>query len=74
MKRMKKPKKLKSKSMASLVLRSEEAKWVTDMRAHYRQTGTYRAEDVRRVLGGPLEQVSGEEPSVFALACGLAHK
>jgi len=72
---MRKPKKkLRQKSTSSLPLKSEEARWVTDMRAHYRRTGTYRTEDVRRVLGGPLEQVSGEEPSTFAFACGLAQK
>ena len=31
--------------------------WVREMREHFLRTGTYRVEDVRRVLGDPASQV-----------------
>jgi len=33
------------------------AEWVLDMLDHYRRTGTYRAADLRRLLGDPTESV-----------------
>jgi hypothetical protein len=30
-----------------------QADWVRDMIDHYRRTGTYRAKDLRRLLGDP---------------------
>jgi hypothetical protein len=71
---MKKAKMPKSKTSTPLPAQPQEAGWVTDMRAYYLRTGTFRTEDVQRVLGGPLEQVSGPEPTQFAMACQAAHK
>jgi len=34
-----------------------EPQWVRDMKAHYAETGTYRPEDLRRVLGDPTRGV-----------------
>lgn len=41
-------------------LRSQQippAGWVQDMVDHYRRTGTYRPEDLRRLLGDPNKAV-----------------
>jgi hypothetical protein len=41
-------------------LRSQQippAEWVRDMIDHYRRTGTYRPEDLRRLLGDPNRAV-----------------
>ena len=35
-----------------------EASWIRDMRAHYAKTGTYRARDLRRLLGDPRKRVT----------------
>ena len=40
-----------------------------EMRQHYRETGTYRAEDIRRVLGDPVEGIGGPPLRVSGLAC-----
>jgi hypothetical protein len=37
--------------------RLPEPEWVREMKEHYAKTGTYRAEDVRRVLGDPRRGV-----------------
>ena len=34
-----------------------EPKWVREMKANYSKTGTYRPEDLRRVLGDPRRSV-----------------
>ena len=34
-----------------------EAAWVREMHAHFARTGSYRPQDVRRVLGNPQEGV-----------------
>jgi hypothetical protein len=34
-----------------------QADWVRDMIDHYRRTGTYRAKDLRRLLGDPNRSV-----------------
>jgi len=34
-----------------------EPDWIRQMREHYRRTGVYRVEDVRRVLGDPTKGV-----------------
>ena len=42
-----------------------EAGWVAEMRRHYALTGTYRPEDLRRLLGDPKRGVeSGPRASV----------
>lgn len=37
---------------------SSDPKWLSDMRDHFQQTGSYRIEDVYRVLGDPLVTVT----------------
>ena len=32
--------------------------WIKDMHAHYAMTGSYRSQDVRRVLGSPQQGVA----------------
>jgi len=34
-----------------------EAQWVREMREHFSKTGTYRPQDLRRVLGDPTVRV-----------------
>lgn len=36
---------------------AKEADWVTGMREHRSETGSYRRSDVRRVLGSPWDRV-----------------
>jgi hypothetical protein len=33
-----------------------EAEWVTQMRRHYAQTGAYKPQDLRRLLGDPNQR------------------
>jgi hypothetical protein len=48
------------------------AEWVEDMIDHYRRTGTYRAEDLHRLLGDPNKAVEvGPNKSLSAL---LSHR
>jgi hypothetical protein len=34
------------------------AEWVKDMQLHFARTGTYRPEDLQRLLGDPMQGVS----------------
>lgn len=36
---------------------NSEPKWVVEMHRHYREFGTFRASDLRRVLGDPRSHV-----------------
>jgi hypothetical protein len=36
------------------------AEWVRDMQEHFSKTGSYRAEDLQRVLGDPRKGVGAE--------------
>ncbi len=36
------------------------------MQEHYRETGSYRAQDLARVLGDPRQEVSGTVPAGYA--------
>jgi hypothetical protein len=40
--------------------------WIVKMQEHYRQTGTYRAEDLRRLLGDQRRGVSSDPNSTLA--------
>lgn len=43
------------------------AEWVRDMVEHYRRTGAYRSQDLRRLLGDPRKGVEvGPNPSLSA--------
>ena len=41
----------KGANLAELLANIPPPQWVVDMRRHYQETGRYRAEDVRRVIG-----------------------
>jgi hypothetical protein len=44
---------------------AQPPEWVRRMIEHYRQTGTYRPEDLRRLLGDPTRGVEvGPNPSL----------
>ncbi len=46
-----------------------QAQWVRDMIDHYRRTGAYRPEDLRRLLGDPNQAVEvgpNAQPSLFS--------
>ena len=51
--------------------RRHEADWVRNMKEHYAKTGTYRPEDLRRLLGDPTQraEIKSERsmPSYFAI-------
>jgi len=36
---------------------AQEARWVREMKEHYAKAGTYRPEDLRRLLGDPAKGV-----------------
>src|SRR5438132_1575434 len=45
------------------------ADWVCEMIRHYQRTGSYRARDLRRLLGDPTKGVEvGPEASLFVFA------
>jgi hypothetical protein len=45
------------REIEQLLLRNGPAKWVLEMIDHYQRTGSYRPEDLRRLLGDPIEGV-----------------
>ena len=45
------------REIEELLLRNGPAKWVLEMIDHYQRTGSYRREDLRRLLGDPIEGV-----------------
>lgn len=52
------------KSAIEWMEKAPPATWVREMRDHYRRTGTYRASDIRRVMGDQTEGVKVEsDPS-----------
>ena len=58
---MAKSAKTRSRDIPMMKARQEAtAAWVHDMHAHYAANGTYRAEDLRRVLGDPRESFGVE--------------
>jgi hypothetical protein len=45
------------KTQQDLPQPQEAASWIRSMIDHYQQTGTYRQEDLRRLLGDPTQVV-----------------
>jgi hypothetical protein len=45
---------------------AERDKWVAEMQVHFQRTGAYRAEDIIRVLGNPLESVEVRPAKQFS--------
>lgn len=43
--------------LQDLLTTAPPAEWVSKMVEHYRRTGTYRPEDLRRLLGDPTKGV-----------------
>jgi hypothetical protein len=52
----------KDKGSSIVQVVAEEAKWVEDMRTHFQETGSYRAEDIQRLAGDPRESFSTPPP------------
>jgi hypothetical protein len=55
----------KQNPKAAVAKSSEPAKWVVEMHGHFQQSGSYRAVDLKRVLGDPRDKAefrSREEP------------
>lgn len=46
------------------------APWIVEMREHYRRTGAYRPEDLRRLLGDPLRSVDTGMDAAMARLSG----
>lgn len=54
-----------------LLSQAQPAEWVRKMIDHYQRTGTYRAEDLRRLLGDPTKGVEvGPDSSLSAFLAG----
>jgi hypothetical protein len=51
----------------------ERPEWLKEMQAHYRQTGSYRPEDLSRVLGDQRQGVSMPLASELAAAAKIFH-
>lgn len=57
--------------MKAKMARRPEPEWLRKMREHYAKTGTYRAEDLRRVLGDPTRGVEmSAKPSASKYCTG----
>jgi hypothetical protein len=54
--------------IVTAIVVSRPGDWVEEMHRHYQETGTYRAEDIRKVLGDPIEGVGGPPLRVHGLA------
>ena len=52
----------------------EGAHRVGDMQRHFLHTGSYRAEDLNRVLGDPRDHVEVAVPTELEYACRLVAK
>ena len=48
-----------------------ESCWVTGMREHFAQTGQYRSEDVRKLLGNPWDRVEVLDGNGVRLVSGI---
>jgi hypothetical protein len=55
-----------------LLARAEPPEWVREMIEHYRRTGTYRPEDLRRLMGNPTKGI--EVGPDISLSCLLASR
>lgn len=54
-----------AKTLEQLAQQAPLPLWVRDMADHYRTTGTYRSEDLRKLLGDPNRRVEvGDKPSL----------
>jgi hypothetical protein len=61
------------KKYLELFQQAQPPKWVQDMLAHYWRTGSFRARDLRRLLGDPTKGVEvGPNMSVAALLSAAA--
>jgi len=48
---------LSVEKLSDMLCNAEPAQWVREMHEHFLKTGTYRAEDLRRVLGDRKEGI-----------------
>lgn len=55
------------------VAQAQPPEWVRRMSAYYRETGAYRPEDLRRLLGDPLKGVE-VGPNAASIASLLSSK
>lgn len=62
-------------SWRELLSQAQPAEWVREMIENYRRTGTYRAEDLRRLLGDPTKGVEvGPNQSLSNLFTNQPHQ
>lgn len=55
------------RSLQELLREQPPAEWVQEMIEHYRRTGSFRPQDLRRLLGDPTKGVEvGPQPSLSA--------
>jgi len=55
-----------------LVTEQQPTGWLAEMHKHFQRTGTYRAEDLERVLGDPREGAEVEATTDFQFGSFLA--
>jgi hypothetical protein len=54
------------KELWEQMLGNAEPDWVREMKEHYAKTGTYRPEDLRRLLGDPTKRIDVRERANLA--------
>jgi hypothetical protein len=60
--------------LREVAARAPMAEWLRSMIEHYQRTGTYRPEDLDRLLGDPNRRVEVKaEQSVSSLLAALGH-
>jgi hypothetical protein len=59
---------------ATRPVQDQHPEWLKDMRAHYNETGFYRAEDIQRVLGDPRDGVGMTVSTELAAAARIQKK
>lgn len=60
------------KQLRELLERTPPPQWLSDMIDHYRRTGSYRPEDLRRLLGDPTKGVTvGPDLSLEAILASV---
>lgn len=60
------------RSWQQFIEKAELPEWIREMHQHYRRTGKYRQEDLRRLLGDPNQAV--EIGPNASLATGLCQR
>ncbi|MGO9265838.1 MAG: hypothetical protein ACLQBA_13325 [Candidatus Binataceae bacterium] len=58
---------LKIEDLLQQIAQSDPPDWVREAQEHYRQTGYYRPEDLRRIAGDPTQRVELRADGVYVV-------